>query len=92
MHCQTQNGVEKGAMGQEGNREGGGDVPRTYRMAVTTNARTRHFPVEGFSGQTTTWTSMRVHFWHRHVQDTVVILEEGNLPHTRCSLCNILVP
>ena len=27
---------------------------------------------------------MRVHVLHRHVQDTVVILEEGNLPHPRC--------
>ena len=34
---------------------------------------------------------MRVHFWHRHVRDTVVILEEGNLPHPRCPLCDMLV-
>ena len=32
-----------------------------------------------------------VHFLHRHVWDTVVILEEGNLPHPRFPLCNILV-
>ena len=35
---------------------------------------------------------MKVHFWHRHVRDTVVILDEGNLPHPRCPLCVILVP
>ena len=35
---------------------------------------------------------MRIHFLHRHVQDTVVILEEGNLPHTRCPRCDMLVP
>ena len=35
---------------------------------------------------------MRVHFWHRHVRDTVVILEEGNLPHPCCPLCDIMVP
>ena len=35
---------------------------------------------------------MRVHFWHRHVRDTGVILEEVNLPHPRCPLFNILVP
>ena len=29
---------------------------------------------------------MRVHFVHRHVQDTVVLLEEGNLPLPRCDL------
>ena len=35
---------------------------------------------------------MRVNFWHRHVSGTVVILEEGNLPHPRFPLCDILVP
>ena len=28
-----------------------------------------------------TQAAMRVHFVHRHVHNTVVILEEGNLPH-----------
>ena len=35
---------------------------------------------------------MRVHFWRRHVRDTVIILEEGNLPHPRCKNCDMLVP
>ena len=35
---------------------------------------------------------MRVHFWRRHVRDTVIILEEGNLPHPRCENCDMLVP
>ena len=35
---------------------------------------------------------MRVHFLHRNVLDTVVILEEGNLPHPRCPRCDMLVP
>ena len=34
---------------------------------------------------------MRVKFWHRNVRDTVVILEEGNLPRPRCPLCDMLV-
>ena len=33
-----------------------------------------------------------VHFWYRHVQDTVVILEEVNIPRPRCSLCDIILP
>ena len=33
-----------------------------------------------------------MHFWNRHVRDTVVILEEGKLPHPWCPLCDILVP
>ena len=35
---------------------------------------------------------MKVHFWQRHVRDTVVILEEGNLPHPRFLLCDMMVP
>ena len=35
---------------------------------------------------------MRVNFIHRHVKDTMVILEEGNLPHPRFPQCNMLVP
>ena len=39
-----------------------------------------------------TRAAMRVHFLHRHVHDTVVILEEGNFPYTRCPLCDMMVP
>ena len=35
----------------------------------------KHYPVEGCSGQVVTQTAMRVHFWDRHIRDTVVILE-----------------
>ena len=35
---------------------------------------------------------MRVHFWRRHVRDTVIILEEGNLLLPRCENCDMLVP
>ena len=34
---------------------------------------------------------MRVHFVHRHVHDTVVILEEGNLPLPRLPRCDLQV-
>ena len=33
-----------------------------------------------------------MHFVHRHVQDTVVMLEEGNSPHPRCAKCDMQVP
>ena len=29
---------------------------------------------------------------HRHVQDTVLMLEEGNFPHPRCVRCDMQVP
>ena len=35
---------------------------------------------------------MRVHLLQWNVLDTVVIMEEGNLPHPRCTRCDILVP
>ena len=35
---------------------------------------------------------MRVHFVHRHVQDIVVMLKEGNLPHPRCPRCDLQIP
>ena len=35
---------------------------------------------------------MRMHFLHRHVLNTVVILEEVNFPHPRCARCDMLVP
>ena len=34
---------------------------------------------------------MRVHFWRRHVRDTVIILEEGNLPLPWCENYDMLV-
>ena len=35
---------------------------------------------------------MKVQLWHRHIRDTVVILEEGNTPQPQCSLCDVLLP
>ena len=37
-------------------------------------------------------TNLRIHFLYRHVQDTVVILEEGNLPHPHCTACDMFIP
>ena len=48
--------------------------------------------VEGFPGIVSTRTAMRVHFVHRHVLDTMVMLEEGNSLHPRCARCNMQVP
>ena len=48
-------------------------------------------PVEGCPGVSETRAAMRVHFVHRHVHDTVVLLEEGNLPLLRCPQCDLQV-
>ena len=92
MHRQTQHGVAKGVPGQEGDGEGGGDDPREYMTAFPAKAGPRPCPFEGCIVRVATRMTMRMHFWHRHVQETVVILEEVNLPHLRCPLLDILMP
>ena len=52
----------------------------------------QEFSVKGCRERSTIRTSMRVQFLHRHVRDTVIILEEGNHPHPRCLRCDMLVP
>ena len=91
-HRQTQHGVAKGGLGSEGDEADGGNEPRTYRLTFPVRAGPRLCPVEGCSGRASTRTTMRVHFWHQHVRDTVVILEEGKLPHPRCPLHDTMVP
>ena len=51
----------------------------------------RQCPVDGCPGVSETRAAMRVHFVHRHVHDTVVRLEEGNLPLPRCPRCDLQV-
>ena len=52
----------------------------------------RRCPMEGCPGNLVTRSAMRLHFLHRHVLDTVVMLEEGNSPHPRCARCDMQVP
>ena len=56
----------------------------TYCMAFPSKGGPWSFLVERCLRRATTRTAVRVHFMHWHVQDTAVILEEGNLPHPRC--------
>ena len=58
----------------------GGEEPKTYWMEFPKGGA-KNCPVEGCPGRAGTRTAMRVHFWRRHVRYTVIILEEGNLPH-----------
>ena len=61
---------------------GGG---RTYKMSFPTKGGSRRCPVEGCPGTLTTRTAMRVHFVHRHVQDTVVVHVDSSDDSTRKS-------
>ena len=91
VHLHTQHGKETGGRRHWGTTAPGGK-PRTYKMYFPTARGLRNCPVEGCRGREVTRMAMRVHFFHGHIRDTVIILEEGNLPHPRCSWCNILVP
>ena len=73
-HCQIHHGVAKWGSGQEVDKEVGGEDPRTLRMLFLAKSGPRPCPVKGFSGRSTTWTVMRVHFRHWHFRDTVLIL------------------
>ena len=65
---------------------------RTYRMSFPKKGGPRRCHVEGCPGARAKMTAMRVNFVHQHVQDTVVMLEEGNLPQLRCHQCDMKVP
>ena len=69
-----------------------GEYPWTYHMSFPAKGGPRICPVEGCPGRAVTRTAMQVHFIHWHVLDTVVILEEGNLPHPRCPQFDMLDP
>ena len=60
-------------------------------MSFPSKGGPRWCPVEGCPGALATRTAMWVHFVYRHVQDTVVMLEEGNLPLPRCPWCDLQV-
>ena len=58
-----------------------GRVPQVYWMSFPAKGGPQTCPVEGCLGIVVTRIVMGVHFVHRHVLDTVVMLEEGNSPH-----------
>ena len=70
---------------------GGGGKPQIYRIEFPKGG-VKACPVEGCPGRAGTRTAMRVHFWRRYVRDIIIILEEGNLPHPRCTNCDMFVP
>ena len=61
-------------------------------MAFPTTGGPRNCPVKGCPGRATTRMAMRVHFFHRHFQNTVIVLVEGNLSHPWCPQCKMMVP
>ena len=62
-----------------------------YKMNFPAKGGRQQCLVEGCPGVSSTREAMRVHFVHRHVHDTMVILEEGNLSLPRCPRCELQV-
>ena len=52
-------------------------------MAFTTMLVTQDFPVEGCKRRVAMRTARRISLLHIHVRDTVVVLKEVNLHHSR---------
>ena len=69
-----------------------GEEPWTYRMTFPTVGGPRNCLGECCPGRTAMRTAMWLHFLHRHVRDTVVILEGGKPLHPLCPRCDMLVP
>ena len=80
FHLQTQHGKESGMRRHWETTYSGGE-PYIYRMAFPTARVPRNLPVKGCLVRAETRATMRVHFFHRHVRDIIIILEEVNLPH-----------
>lgn len=62
-----------------------------YRVSFPKTLRRLACPVEGCGGSAVTHEGLRRHFMHRHVTDTIVILQEGTTPLPRCELCDMFV-
>ena len=66
--------------------------PHIYREPLPNMAGSMGLPFKGCRGQATSHTNIWIQFLHHHVQDMIVILEEGKPPHPRYPECNTFVP
>ena len=78
-HRQTQHSVGLGIQWETPNPPPTGE-PQMYRVSFPRAARPWECPFEGCQRRAATWTGFCVHFVHRHVRDTVMIMGEVNLP------------
>ena len=90
-HLMTQHGRAAGRQSQW-TTPSTGRVPQKYRMYFPEKGGLRTCPIEGCSGRVATRMAMRVHFVHWNVLDTMVMLEDGNSPHPRCTRCDMQFP
>ena len=65
---------------------------RLYRVSFPKAYWSIVCPVGGYKGQATTHTNLRIHSVHRHVQDKIVIQDEGNHLQPHCPACDMFFP
>ena len=51
-----------------------------------------NFLVEGCPRRETSRTNLQLHYMHRNLEETIVILNKGPCPHPCCNQCNIFIP
>ena len=51
-----------------------------YWVSFLSGEVPRKFPIKECRGQAATRAALRLNFLHRHIRDTMVILEDDNLP------------
>ena len=80
-------------------RGGGGGGERVsegitawYRVSFPAILSQLRCAVEGCQCSASSWTNLWVHFSHRHPWDRIVIVEEGNQPHSHFPLCDMFFP
>ena len=62
--------------------------PSLYRVSYPIAAGFIGFIEGGCKGRVMMRTNLHIHFVHRHMGNTVLILEEGNRPHPFCPAWN----
>ena len=65
---------------------------QTYRLSFPKHLCRLRCPVTGCLGGASSRINLQIHFARRHVQDTIMILEEGSHPYPRCPQCDMSVP
>ena len=66
--------------------------PKMYRMSFLSAEVPRNGPVEGCRGRASTRSALGVNFLHRHIRETMLILEDDNLPYPLCPPFYIMLP
>ena len=90
-HLMTQHGRAEGRR-RQWTTLATGRVPKVYQISCPEKRGRQTCSVEWCPVRMSTRTAMQVHFVHRHVLNTVVMMEEGNSPHPRCPQCNMRPP